>query len=507
MPEFLRSLLVVLFLATGIFYFAKKYAKPLGLDPQVLQPRITAWYLITCAAFLSPDFWLFAAITAFVLFRAAKQDKNPLALSFFVLYAVPLFEKQIPGAGIVNYLFDINYFHLILFAIFVPLYLKIRKTKDTVPLGSIWSDRFIFGYVVYSLLLVFPNTTITNFARITFTQCLDVLLPYYVASRCFRTLHEFTDAIQALLIASCIAASVAIVEFAKGWLLYSTLAPAFDIFWGYGGYLRRGESLRALASSGQAIVLGYTMAIALGLYWYQAKTQMQQHKHLIWAVGLLLCAGLFAPVSRGPWVGAALMLLVFIFLEPAPLKRLLKLGAIAFVPGVIFLLTPYGAKFVNYLPFVGTVDAETVTYRQDLLGNSLHVIRNNLWFGSSDFLNTEEMESMRAGANGGIIDLVNSYIAIALSGGIVGLTLFAGYFFSSAHLALSAMRRTKVMEEKILGQALLVTMLGIVFMIYTVSSILMIPILYWLMGGVCVAYYIGVSRRGVSLMKMPAKTV
>lgn len=489
MPEFLRSLLVVLFLATGIFYFAKKYAKPLGLDPKVLQPRITAWYLITCAAFLSPDFWLFAAITAFVLFRAAKQDKNPLALSLFVLYAVPLFEKQIPGAGIVNYLFDINYFHLILFVVFVPLYLKIRKAKDTVPLGSIWPDRFIIGYVVYSLILVFPNTTITNFARITFTQSLDVLLPYYVASRYFRTLHEFTDAIQALLIASCIAASIAIVEFAKGWLLYSTLAPAFDIFWGYGGYLRRGESLRALASSGQAIVLGYTMVIALGLYWYQAKTQMQQQKQLIWAVGLLLCGGLFAPVSRGPWVGAALMLLVFIFLEPAPLKRLLKLGAIAFVPGVIFLLTPYGAKFVNYLPFVGTVDAETVTYRQDLLENSLQVIRNNLWFGSSDYLYTEELESMRAGANGGIIDLVNSYIAVALSGGLIGLVLFMGYFFTAAHVAWSAMRRTKVMEEKSLGQALLVTMLGIVFMIYTVSSILMIPILYWILGGLCVAYF------------------
>lgn len=495
MPEFLRSLLVVLFLATGIFYFAKKYAQPLGLDPKVLQPRITAWYLITCAAFLSPNFWIFAAIAAFVLNRAAKQDKNPLALSFFVLYAVPLFQKQIPGAGIVNYLFDINYFHLILFVIFVPLYLKICRAKDTAPLGSVWPDKFIIGYVVYSLVLFFFNTTITNFARFAFTQCLDVLLPYYVASRYFRTLNDFVDAIQALLIASCIAASIAILEFAKGWLLYSTLAPSFDIFWGYGGYLRRGESLRALASSGQAIVLGYTMAVALGLYWYQAKKHIQRQRNLTWAIGLLLCAGLFAPVSRGPWVGAAFMFLVFIFLEPAPLQRLLKLGVLAFIPSLIFLLTPYGAKFINYLPFVGSVDAETVTYRQDLLENSLHVIRNNLWFGSSDYLNTEEMESMRAGANGGIVDLVNSYIAIALSGGLVGLVLFVGYFCACTYSAFFGLRHAKGADERILGQALLGTMLGIMFMIYTVSSILMIPVLYWLLGGGCVAYSLMVRNQ------------
>lgn len=487
MPEILRSLLVVLLLATCVFYVAKRYAGPLGLKLEVLQPRVTAWYLITCAAFLSHNFWLFMAIAGYVLYKTAQKDKNPFALLLFVLYAVPLFAAPIPAAGIVNYLFDLNYFRLISLVVLLPLYLKNRKQKDAIPFGRTCPDKFIAAYVLYSLLLVFPNTTFTNWVRLAFIQFIDIFLPYYVASRCIKSLAEFDDAIQSLLIATSVAALIAVVEYAKGWLLYSAVSHAQGVFWAYGGYLRRGESLRALASSGQAIVLGYMMAIALGLYWYLAsRISMPRLKYGIYA---LLCAGLFAPVSRGPWVGAAFIFLFATLLGPSPIMRLVKTALIAVVPASAFLLSPWGVKFVNYLPFVGTVDAETVTYRQDLLASSLQVISENLWFGSSDFLNNEEMESLRAGANGGIIDLVNSYIAIALSGGLVGLFLFVGFFVTAAWGVFQTTRALRAhLAAFSLGNTLLVTSLGSMVIIYTVSSILVIPVLYWTLGGLCVAY-------------------
>lgn len=487
MPEILRSLLVVLLLATGIFYAVRKYAVPLGLKLDILRPRIAAWYLITCAAFLSHNFWLFIAITGVVLYKTAKMDKNPFALVLFVLYAVPLFSVPIPGAGIVNYLFDLNYFRLIALVILFPLYLKFRRNKETISFGKTWPDKFIATYLLYSLFLVFPSTTLSNWCRLAFVQFIDVFLPYYVASRCLKSLVDFDDAIQSLLIATSIAALIAVVEYAKGWLLYSAVPHAQDVVWAYGGYLRRGESLRALASAGQAIVLGYTMAMALGLYAYlAARISIPKIKYAIYA---LLGAGLFAPVSRGPWVGAAFIFVLLVLLGPSPTKRLIKIGFGILIPGVLFLFTPWGSKFVNYLPFVGTVDAETVTYRQDLLTNSWQVIRDNFWFGSPDFMNTEEMESMRAGANGGIIDLVNSYVAIALSGGIVGLFFFAGFFIASVW---SVFKSTRVLKNNSelhwLGKSLLATSLGSMVIIYTVSSILVIPIVYWMLGGLCIAY-------------------
>lgn len=487
MPEILRSLIVVLLLATVVFYYTRKYANALGLKPEVIQPRINAWYTITCAAFLSHNFWLFCAIAAVVLLVVARKDPNPLALALFVLYAVPLFGEDIPGAGIVNYIFELNYFRIISLCVLLPLYWKQRKLKNTISFGKYWTDKFVFGYIVYSLILVFPSTTLTNFIRIAFLQFVDIFLPYYVASRCLQSLSDFDDAIQALLIGSAVAAAIGIVEFFKGWLLYSAMPNALGIAWAYGGYLLRGDDLRALASSGQAIVLGYLMAIALGLYWYLGERLRNQG--IKSAIYLLLVAGLIAPVSRGPWIGAAVMVLLLIVMGESPIQKIAKLAALLLVPALIFLASPYGSKVLDYLPFVGTVDAQNVTFRQSLLENSIEVIRNNPWFGSPDFLNTEEMESLRAGGNGGIIDVVNSYIAIALSGGMVGLGLFAGYFIACVILVYSARRRLRMQHQYLLlGNTLLATQLGVMVIIYTVSSVLAIPILYWLLGGFCVAY-------------------
>jgi O-antigen ligase len=84
---------------------------------------------------------------------------------------------------------------------------------------------------------------------------------------------------------------------------------------------------------------------------------------------------------------------------------------------------------------------------------------------------------------------VNSYIAIALSGGLMGLGLFLGYLLTCMIGVFHSLRVNKLTENYVmLGKTLFATMIGVVIIIYTVSSILAIPILYWLLGGVCVAY-------------------
>ena len=487
MPEILRSLLVVLFLSTALFFFVKKYAVNLGLQLETLKLRINAWYFITLAAFLCHNVWLFFAIAAVVLLRTAKKDANPFALVLFLLYAVPLFSVEIPGAGIVNYIFELDYFRLISLLVLFPLYLKSRKQKDNPGFGFFWADRFLGAYIAYSLITIFPLSPLTNTLRVAFGEFLDIFLPYYVASRYIRTKAQFDDALQSLLIASGVVAIIGVMEFLKGWLLYSAVPYALGVQWFYGGYLLRGEGLRASVTSGQPIVMGYTMAVALGIFWYLGESL--RAPKLKWACYAVLIAGLLTPLSRGPWMGGLFIFLVIIFLGPTPIQKVLKICAYLAIPLLLILLTPYGSKLVAYLPFVGTVDADTVTYRQRLFENSLIVIRRNLWFGSPDYLSTDEMESLRAGANGGIIDLVNSYLAILLSGGLVACGLFVGYFLSCAGICYRGVRVAKrYLSYRPLGKSLLATLLGMMFIIYTVSSILMIPILYWILGGLCVAY-------------------
>lgn len=146
------------------------------------------------------------------------------------------------------------------------------------------------------------------------------------------------------------------------------------------------------------------------------------------------------------------------------------------------------------LPYIGTLEKDNITYRERLLDNSLIVIERNLWFGSFDFRKTPEMQSMVQGQ--GIIDIVNTYLNLALRFGVVGLALFVA-FFASALLSLRKTLRTFADKDEHLcrlGRSLLATLLGILVTIFTVSSITFIPVVYWSLAGVAVAYVQMVRR-------------
>jgi O-antigen ligase len=89
----------------------------------------------------------------------------------------------------------------------------------------------------------------------------------------------------------------------------------------------------------------------------------------------------------------------------------------------------------------------------------------------------------------GIIDIVNSYVGVALAHGLVGLALFAGAFAFAVWQTWTAMRACRNdAEAHAIGRALLACMASVVVMIATVSSIAAIPMLYWMLAGMCVAY-------------------
>jgi O-antigen ligase len=202
----------------------------------------------------------------------------------------------------------------------------------------------------------------------------------------------------------------------------------------------------------------------------------------------LLAGGLFAPLSRGPWIGAAVMIVVFIGTGRKAIKRLMLLAAAGAIALPLLAIVPGGQKVLDLLPFIGTVEVENITYRQRLIDNAVIVIQRNPWLGSFDFRNTPEMQSMIQGQ--GIIDIVNTYIGIALSFGLIGLTLFV-VFFASVLLGIRKGMRSfpnQDDEARRLGRALLATLAGILITIVTVSSITVIPVVYWSVAGLCVAY-------------------
>ena len=99
------------------------------------------------------------------------------------------------------------------------------------------------------------------------------------------------------------------------------------------------------------------------------------------------------------------------------------------------------------------------------------------------------MQELKQGS-AGFIDLVNSYVSVALVSGLVGLVLFVGVFAAVGGGILKAFLNggDPGGEYRLLGRALFSTLVAILIIIFTVSSITFIPVVYWAVAGVGVAY-------------------
>ncbi len=427
------------------------------------------------------------AVTCLLLFSIGREA-NRLALFYLLLLAVPAMRAEVPGVAGIRYFFALDYIRLLTLAVLLPTFLSLRGQPGVPPFGRLLTDKFVAGYILLVFCLTLSASTFTHSLRSgLFYGFIDIFLPYYVASRALKDEKAFRDTLSAFVIAGLIASAIGAFEFARHWLLYASLDKALGVNWEYGMYLERTEgALRAQATAGHAIPLGYSIAVALGFFLMLIK---QTQRATAWVPCLLLLlAGLLAPVSRGPWVGAVTILLVFYFTGEAPFRNLSRLLFACGIVLAVLMLSPIGERIVEYLPFVGTVAADNVTYRQRLLQVAIVVILQNPFFGAYDFMYSPAMEQLRQGQ--GIIDIVNTYIGVGLANGLTGLLLFAGALLSAGISALVTMKNLSSRNDDRyrLGQALVATLAGILVIIFTVSSITVIPVIYWSVAGMCVAY-------------------
>lgn len=488
MPSHLKALLVILFLASLVFVFAKGPVCAVATTAKDFERRRNLWFCVTLIAFLAHNYWVYIVGVAVILLAIGPREPNKIAMYFFLLFALPEIPQDIGGLGLINYFFTIDYIRLLALAILLPAYLSLRKRPDVATFGSLLPDKLLIGYHVLIILLMANATSFTNLLRQgVFYPFLDVFLPYYVVSRSLKDVGGFRDALTGFVMAALVLSAIGAFESSRHWLLYSALDEALDAPWVYGRYLmREGAGLRALATAGQPIPLGFVIAVAVGLYLFLMRSVASANlRKLVFAV---LLVGLVAPVSRGPWVGAVVMILVFVLTGPSAATRIAKLGLAGLVATSVALMSPFGEKLLGFLPFIGNVEDDNVVFRQRLLSNSINVILDNPFFGSFESVYSEAMQELKSAS--GLIDIVNTYVAVALGSGLVGLSLFVGFFVVVVAGVFKAMRQLqdKDDEQFVLGQALLATLVGILVIIFTVSSITIIPVTYWSVAGLAVGY-------------------
>ena len=341
----------------------------------------------------------------------------------------------------------------------------------------------VLAFGALQLVVYIPYESVTNTLRRATLFMLDIYLLYYVFSRGSARAGALKDTMLSFCIACFVLVPIVVFEAARHWLLFEEIPGRWgspNVF----AFLMRGDSLRAQASLGHSLTMGYVLAIAFG-WWVYLGGRLESAK-LHWLGGFTLWAGLFAAFSRAPWLVALLISSVFLLTSPAGRKGLLRGGLVIGVLAVPFSMTDAGQGIIATLPFIGTVDSENVQYRQQLATLSWEVIQMNPFFGNPFAGNY--LEELRQGQ--GIIDLVNTFAAMSLFYGLVGCALFVFCFaYPLMRAAHTAFRVVPLADGgSTLGFALCASMVGTLFMMVTASFGSAFEIVSWMICGMCCGY-------------------
>ena len=492
----IKELIVVL----GISIIAFAWLKPIVMQftgEADYGRRRNLWLVLTCIGFLSPNIWVYAVLAAPVMIWGARKDSNPVALYLILLQVIPPLSVRIPFPGI-NFLFDFENYRLLSLCILVPAIFRIRQERDPAEVRS-WQgmDLLLLAYgVVQTLLFVRPDTptafllhdSTTNMMRRLVLFLLDIYVLYYAVSRSCRSKPKIVDAMAAFCVMCCVMALEAVFESLRHWLLYQAMALRLSPG-DYGAqlaYLMRNGVLRAQASAGHSLALGYLLAVAFG-FWLYLQPHIESKLRRV-SVLAVLWAGLLAAYSRGPWIGAVAIYFVTVALDPKAFGRMARaVATVVFLAGVI-ALTPLGLRIAAVLPFLGgSVDVGNFDYRQRLASTSWNIILVHPFFGDQDFMS--KMQSLRQGQ--GIIDLVNTYAGTALEYGLVGLALFVGFMLLGMIKGYAFMVGVRQRDGDLarLGTCLLASIAGTLLMLYNSSFAFGYEKMFYVLGGLTAAYF------------------
>jgi O-antigen ligase len=453
---YLKELIVVLGLGIPLFAIAKPTALVFMSEGDFTRRR-NIWVMLTCAAFLSPSFWLFVAIAAPLLYWGGKKDSNPIAFCLLLLNVIPSVSLPIPPV-LVNEIFNLDIYRLLSLCVLIPAALRIRRSKGPKQnAGLAGMDWALLGVGVLQTLLFVPpdlhnhvilQNSVTNDLRSAFLFVVDIFAVYYVASRCAAERGKLLDALAAFCLACSLMSLTAMFESVKHWLLYTDLIRRWGGDLMLSEYYFRGPLLRAQGSSGQPLALGFLLVIGFG-FWLYLKSHVNKASVRI-GVTALLCAGLLVSFSRGPWLAAIVTYFAYAAFGPRGGVRLFKAAFISFAVIAILIVSPFGDRITSMIPFMGGKVGEfSLTYRERLVDRSWELIKARPIFG--DQLALSKMQDLRQGQ--GIIDVVNGYIEITLFYGFAGLSLFLAFILLALWKAQRASRRlAKIdLDQSLLG--------------------------------------------------------
>ena len=421
----LKLLFPVLVIA-GLAWVVLRGAFSTLLTRSEYQRAFALLIVATIVVFLGHSTMIYALAIGLVAFVAQSVLggglRGKLAAFMLLIMVLPPLTWQAGGLGDINYLLAITGPRILAIVLLIGPALKLLGDRTYKRESWVtWVDIALVAYQALKIILMVPHSTMTGLLRLVVESFLDVLLPYYVVSRGIRTETDLRFHLSHLLLGLAFSATVGFTEFFIHRNLYSELQWLYAYKWQLTMTLMRGEHLRVQAATPTPIVLAFEMIFAIGIWTY-----LRGHDWRRLPVALvygLLIACLAFTFSRGPWIGAILFGICLLGL------RKLRIGAFVWtfvgvlITGVIVKAIGADQAVISALGAVfgsSEADLSSINYRGELLDTALALLQQSPWLGVPNY--AAQMQDLRQGE--GIIDLVNSYIGIALDTGVIGLVIY-----------------------------------------------------------------------------------
>ena len=478
MADLAKTVFIILAIGFTVFHFAKK-AFAEHIPEGDFKKWLWAWLLITSAAFFTGNFPAYMLISVVIMYYFSRKIDNRIAYFLILYFAFPPYQVLTP-------VIYVSHWRILSLVILLPMFFSKKWRRNTPSLGKPLGDKLIILMLILMFILNLRGTTPGDSIRTSVTFFIDWLLPYFVVSRCIKDFDELKTALIALTIGCTIAACIALFEYLTVWLLYQPLPFLLNFDSLTGSYLGRAGQLRALASMGHSLTLGLVLLVMIGIN--IPLSSLVQSKWLKRGYLASLFAGLYSTVSRGPWGATGIVILVYTITGRKAMSRTVLLLASFALAIFILPSIPGGQRIINMMPFIGQSEQFNVEYREQLIPKSIQILKRSPLFGVFDAREEPEMEDMKQGE--GIVDIVNSYLNIALSYGLVGLTIFLWIFVWTIYQIIRAMKYIRDRESLRykLGQSLRAIYVGLLVMLSSISFVDVVGSFVFLLLGLSASY-------------------
>ena len=488
-----KELCIVLIASAITFALGKSFALAYATFEE-FSNRKRLWYLISVIAFLSPNPWVLIVLSVPILIFVGRKDANPVALFAFLLNVIPqIFLANITMGS--HKLFEITTYRVLIVTLLLPLFLNLRQKSATNKNKWIQSiDVLIVAWIILQVAIYIPpdladqsmlEDSMTNMLRRAFLLFFDVYLLYYVTSRYCSNTKKLKEVIAFYSLGILCMSLIATIEFLKHWLLYADIVTDLSTVQQHTVYLIRNGVVRARAAASHSLVLGYLIVLSLSFWLYFRTTLPSTSSRKV--ISFIYLFGLLATYSRGPWAGSVVVVVGYAALQPQGLFRAIQVSFLILGVGLLLVISPFGGMVSQVVPFLGgKVDVGNIVYRQQLFDEAWSLIKENPFLGDpTAYL---RMQDMRQGE--GIIDLVNSYLQMALYYGLVGLFLFVSPMLLSIREVLRVAKLSRPYDKDfaLLGVSIAAAILGSLFMISSISFMPGLAEAYYLLCAFSVAY-------------------